>query len=195
MKIPTRDLVYMSLFIAIDIILTRIASIHLTFGGVECTRIGLGAFPVILGGMLLGPQYGMIIGALGDFIGYHLNPLGPYAPYFTGIAALTGLLPGWLFKWLGRQPTLGKFILIVAITQIICSVLLTPYALWAMFGIPPIVTVPQRILSLLLTVPVFAYCSQILYTRLSLAADFRTGVPSRIRYTERFDGLRPTRRE
>lgn len=192
MKIPTRELVYMSLFVAIHIVLSRIASIHLVFGGVEYTRIGLGAFPVILGGLLLGPRCGMIIGALGDFVGYQLNPMGPYVPFFTAIAALNGFFPGLLFKWLGCQPRLGKLVVIVALTQILCSVVLTPYTLWAMFGIPPAVTVPQRMFSLLFTVPIFAYCLQVLYARLSLAANFRAGIQT---YTEKLDGFRPTRRK
>lgn len=182
MKISVRNIVYMSLLIALTIILTRITSIHLVFGGVEYARIGFGAFPVIFGSILLGPKYGLIIGALGDVIGYHLNPMGPYLPHFTLIAALNGLLPGLLFKLLRYKTDLGRFILIIVITQILCSALLTPYTLWALFKIPLIVTMPQRLITLLITVPAFAYLSRVLYIRLSCILNLQ---PPQTQYVRR----------
>lgn len=179
MKIPIRSLVYMSLLIALTIILSRITSVHLVFGGVEYARIGFGAFPVLFGSILLGPKYGMIIGAVGDVIGYHLNPMGPYLPHFTLIAALSGLLPGLLFKLFNYKTGLGWFMLIIAITKTLCSVLLTPYTLWTLFKIPLMVTVPQRLIALLITVPAFAYLCRLLYLRLSSVLRFQKPVYGR----------------
>lgn len=167
MKLPVHQVVYISLFIALHIVLSRLTSLHLVFGGVEYTRVGLGAFPIIFGGILLGPRPGMIIGALGDIVGYHLNPMGPYLPQFTAIAALEGLLPGLMFRLLRYKPGLGRFGGIIAVTKLICSVLLTPYTLWSLFKIPIGITVPQRLLALMIIVPAFAYFANILYSRLA----------------------------
>jgi ECF transporter S component (folate family) len=162
----------MGLLIALTIILTRAASIHLFFGGTEYMRIGFGAYPVIFSGLMLGWRQGMIVGALGDFIGYQLNPLGPYLPHFTAIAALTGLIPGILFKVCGYKPGLWRFGLIIAITQLIVSLLLTPYTLWLLFKIPFALTIPQRLVGFAVTVPVFTYFSHILFARIPSLRQF-----------------------
>lgn len=98
MKFTTRDIVYLGVFIAINIILTRLASIKLVFGGVEYIRIGFGSLPLLLCSILLGPRQGMIAGILGDILGYQISPSGIFLPQFTLIAGLTGLLPGQLLR-------------------------------------------------------------------------------------------------
>ncbi len=95
-----RILVITALLIAISIILTRFFSISM-----PTLRIGFGDVPVILGGMFFGPLVGAVTGALSDFIGYLINPMGgTYFPGFTVSAALRGAIPGFLFIVMRNKP-------------------------------------------------------------------------------------------
>ena len=93
MKNRARRVAFAGMFIALNIVLTRFFSYTVVIG--ECrTYVWFGEIPVILSGIMLGPVYGAITGALADLIGYPFNPMGPYFPGFTLSSALTGLLPG-----------------------------------------------------------------------------------------------------
>jgi ECF transporter S component (folate family) len=170
MKFTTRDIVYLGLFIAINIILTRFASVKLIFGGVEYIRIGFGVLPLFFCSILLGPKQGMIVGILGDLIGYQINPSGIFLPQFTMIAGLTGFLPGLLHKFFKLKIAFFHLIFVIAITQLVTTVLLTPYVLWQIFGIPLIINIPPRLLSVTVTTPLFAYLILIMQKRLFLRA-------------------------
>lgn len=52
-------------------------------------------FPLLLGGLLVGPRTGFAIGCLTDLIGFMLHPNGPFFPGFTLTQALTATLPAW----------------------------------------------------------------------------------------------------
>jgi ECF transporter S component (folate family) len=173
MRFSTRAIVYLGLFIAINIILTRLASIRLILGGVEYIRIGFGVLPLLFCGILLGPRKGMIAGILGDLIGYQINPSGIFLPQFTLIAGLTGLLPGLLFRFFKLKITFTHLVAVITITQLITSVLFTPYVLWQVFGIPLLINIPPRLISLAVTAPLFAYLILIMQKRLFLRPNFQ----------------------
>lgn len=159
----TRQLVYISILICLDIVLTRVASIRISIGGVEGIRLGFGALPIILAGVLFGPLAGGVVGALGDLLGYFINPIGAYMPHFTFTAAMTGVLPALI---LGRKRT-GDFStwhLMLAITfgQVITSVLMTPYFLQILFKLPMAVTLPSRIISQSILIPVYTMLTAML---------------------------------
>lgn len=63
-------------------------------------------FPLLLGGMLVGPRTGFAIGCLTDLINFALHPSGPFFPGFTLTQGLTAMLPG-LVTW-GRDPLSWK---------------------------------------------------------------------------------------
>lgn len=168
MKFTTRDIVYLGVFIAIHIILTRLASIKLSLGGVEYIRIGFGVFPLLFCSILLGPRQGMLAGILGDLIGYQINPSGIFLPQFTLIAGLTGLLPGLLLKFFRLKIIFSHLLIVIALTQLITSVILTPYVLLQIFSIPLLVNIPPRLISLAVTTPLFAYLILIMQKRLFL---------------------------
>jgi len=105
----TRRLVILALMISLNVILARFASVRIAIGGVEGIRIGLGNFPVIFAGLFLGPVAGGITGALGDIMGFMLNPMGVYMPHFTLTAFLTGAVPGMVFHLLGGPERKGYF--------------------------------------------------------------------------------------
>lgn len=55
-------------------------------------------FPLLLGGLLVGPRTGFAIGCLTDLINFALHPDGPFFPGFVLTQGLTAMLPG-LFTW------------------------------------------------------------------------------------------------
>ncbi len=152
----TREFVYMSFLVALNIVLSRIASIRISVGMVEGIRIGFGGFPAILAGIMFGPIAGGIVGAMGDALGYYINPMGPYVPFVTLSAALTGVIPPLILRFFkGSKQPFWQLIIAIGIGQIITSILLTPYILQLAFNIPFFVTLPARIVSQLINVPIY----------------------------------------
>lgn len=174
-RFNTRQMVYLSLFICLNIVLTRIASIRIGIGGVEGIRIGLGGMPLIMAGVLFGPVAGGIVGALGDIVGYFINPLGPYMPHFTLTAALTGAIPA-LILYPKRKSfvSIWHLLLAIAIGQSITSIVLVPYFLESLFKIPLVVTLPGRLVSQAIVIPLYTVMTNLLLKRLD--ADFIDGV-------------------
>ena len=78
--------------IAISIVLTRLLSITTPF-----FRIGFGSIPIMIAGIVLGPKYGFVVGGLADLVGFMMNPAGSFMPGFTLTAAMTGVIPGWIW--------------------------------------------------------------------------------------------------
>lgn len=168
MKTSTRRLVILGLMISLNVVLTRFASVRIAIGGIEGVRIGFGTFPAIFTGLIMGPLAGAVVGALGDVIGFFLYPMGVYLPHFTLSATLTGILPPLLWGLLGRKEAFLPLLGAVAGTQFITSVVMVPYFLKILFGLPPAGTIPAAIVSLILATPVYT----MLYLRLHRSMDF-----------------------
>jgi len=153
-----QELVYFSLLIALNIVLTRMASIRIPIAGIETLRIGFGALPVIFAGYYFGAKAGGVVGALGDVVGFWINPMGAYMPHFTLTAALTGILPALLLKVFKSkdQHPLWQVMVVIGISQLVTSVLLVPYFLQMLFGIPLVTTVSAQLQTQLIQVPLYA---------------------------------------
>lgn len=85
----SRVVVFMGLFIAIEVVLTRFIAIQ-----TPIVRIGFGFIPIALSGIMFGPVIGGITGALADIIGMMLFPKGTYFPGFTLSALICGTVYG-----------------------------------------------------------------------------------------------------
>jgi ECF transporter S component (folate family) len=172
-KISTRELVYMSFLIALNIVLSRVASIRISIGTVEGIRIGFGGFPTIMAGIMLGPAAGGIVGAIGDVIGYYINPMGAYVPLFTLSAALTGIIPSLILQFFKRpNQSLWQLIIAIGIGQFITSIILTPYFLEIAFKIPFFVTLPARIIAQVINVPIYAVLVQTIKRKTDVMLDY-----------------------
>lgn len=157
----------MSLMIALNIVLTRVASIRIPIGGVEVVRIGFGGFPIIYSGIAFGPLAGGIVGAVGDIIGYWINPAGAYMPHFTLSAALTGIIPGLVLKPFDKSEyNFWHLILAIGIGQTITSIIMVPYFLNRLFDVPLIATIPGRIKGQIIHIPLYAYMTKIIMKRI-----------------------------
>lgn len=166
MKISSHKITTMGFLIALSIILTRIASLRVAIGGVEGIRIGLGKLPIILGGIVFGPLAGGLIGALSDLLGYFINPIGAYVPHFTLTSALTGIIPATILI-LMRKDKPNVFDLGIAITagQVIISIILIPYFLNILFGLPWKILIPPRIVSEPIHIFIYTYTINIILKR------------------------------
>jgi ECF transporter S component (folate family) len=163
-RFTTQMLTRMAILIALTIILSRIFSIRIPMGGAEGLRIGFGPLPVIFAGIFMGPLAGGIVGAIGDLIGYFINPMGPFLPHFTLTAALRGIIPGLVIFLASRnRRAVGIPSLFAAtlITLIIVDIFLLPYFMEILYGLSRVVTIPPRIIQQVITIPVYTV---LLYT-------------------------------
>lgn len=166
MKISSHKITTMGLLIALSIILTRIASLRIAIGGVEGIRIGLGKLPIILGGIVFGPLAGGLIGAFSDLLGYFINPIGAYMPHFTLTSALTGIIPAAILLLMKKnEPNILELGIAITIGQVITSVLLVPYFLNILFGLPWGVLIPPRIVSEPIQIFIYTYTINIILRR------------------------------
>lgn len=98
-----------ALFIAISIVLTRFFVFPY---GPTYFRLTLGNVPIILGGILMGPLYGAIIGFGADIIGASLFPSGNFLIFPMISSVLYGTIPGLIFMFLKRYREKIKFPLV-----------------------------------------------------------------------------------
>ncbi len=135
-------LVYSGILIALSVILTRFASLRFAIGGVENIRVGLGAFPILIAGVLFGPFYGAIVGILADLIGFMISSMGAYMPHFTFVSAMYGFIPGlamhlpFLKGFTPKQAFRIRFITGVIASQVVTQWILLPWFLFMTFEIP-----------------------------------------------------------
>lgn len=163
MKISTNKIAYLSFLTALTIILTRVLSIRIPIAGVEGVRVGFGALPIIFAGIAFGPLAGGIVGFLGDLLGYFINPIGAYMPHFTFTSFLTGFIPGvMVFYVLKRCRTLKVILISILAGQLISSIILVPYFINYLFGVPFTVLLPPRLISQLINIPLYAYFTRLL---------------------------------
>lgn len=154
---------------ALSVVLTRFASIRVAIGGVEGIRIGLGALPNVLVGIVLSPLYGALSGGVADVVGFMLSPMGGYMPQFTLTAALSGAIPGLVFRVLrprrGDRIPLVPLGVSIAAGTILVSWGLTPYFLHSLFGLDLRVILPPRIVAGLFEIPAYAVLIKAIHDR------------------------------
>ncbi|HWR24509.1 MAG TPA: folate family ECF transporter S component [Feifaniaceae bacterium] len=160
----TKRLVTCALLTAIAVLLSGPLSIPVFPLGIYSLKIGLGALPVILSGILFGPVYGGIAGGLTDILQFVISPKGAYMPWFTVVGILTGLLPALFFRR-GQKATLPRLFLAVGVSQVFCSVICNTALLVILYGVPLETILPLRVINQAVTIPV---CVFLLYLLMPL---------------------------
>ncbi len=148
-SVRLKRLVTSALLVALSVIASRFLSIN-----TPILRIGFGWLPVLLAGMLHGPGWGFVVGALADFIGAMLFPFGAYFPGFTLSAGLSGAIAPILLgrnRW--RSPYWRMFAAI-AVSEFTTSVVLNTYWLTIITGKAAMVLLPVRALNAAVMVPI-----------------------------------------
>ena len=130
-------------------------------------------FPLLLGGLLVGPRTGFAVGCIADLLGFMVRPTGPFFPGFTLTQGLTALIPA-LFarkvdpltwrrskteeKEVGLVGAYLRLLGIFGVTQAITSVLMVSYFTSKIVqGTPFELELFNRTLAQLTHVPVYAF--------------------------------------
>ena len=153
-KFTTRTLTTLAMLIAIEVILSRFLSIN-----AWNIKIGFGFVPVLIAAILYGPLAGGLVGALSDFIGAVLFPIGTYFPGFTLTSFLMGLVFGlFLYKKQGWLPGLAA----VGINQFILGLFLNTFWISVLYGSPYVPLLATRVFQSILLSVVQLICIQLI---------------------------------
>lgn len=155
--------------IALSIALTRLMSANLIIAGVPAVRLGVGFVPIMMASVILGPYYGMAVGAAADLLGFLLFPTGVYFPPITLTSALTGLLPYLVFRMLPHFKDWLRVVVAVALTQIVCSMVLQTVWLSMLYGVPYAEMFYGRAVAAAVTTPVYCVIIQAVFAGLKKA--------------------------
>ncbi len=143
----TRTLVTVGLLIALEIVLSRFCSIQ-----TPIMKIGFAFVALAICGMMFGPLWGGICGAIADFVGVTLFPTAAFFPGFTLSTALTGVIFG-LFLY-NKDKSWMNVAIAVALNCLCISLLLNTYWLTMITGTPYAVLLPTRIIQVLIMIPI-----------------------------------------
>ena len=142
----TRILVFVGLFVAMDVILTRFLAFQ-----TPVIRISFGFLPIALSAIMFGPVIGGVTAVISDIIGMIIAPKGPYFPGFTISAFLTGAIYG-LFLHNKTRSLLRIVLAVLVITIFVDSTLNTIWLIIMRLGNAGIII--PRVLKNLIMVPV-----------------------------------------
>lgn len=163
-------LVVCAMLTALGVVLGGLLSIPAMPFGSYTLKIGFGVLPVIIAGVLYGPGYGAIVGALCDLLQALIFPKGAYMPWFTVVGALFGLIPGLFF--IKRQtPTFLRILLAVAVGQIVGSVICNTLLVIWLYGSPWQI-VYARIINQAVMIPLY---SALVYLCMKVIAKTKAG--------------------
>lgn len=147
-SISTRDLILISMLMALTIVLERNLSIQ-TLG----IRIGFAFVPVACTAMLYGPAITSVSYAIADFIGITLYPTGGgYFPGFTITALLTGAIYG-LFLY-NKKKTFLNIGIAVSLVCLLLNLGLDTLWLYVLLKDGVVAYIPGRITKALVMIPV-----------------------------------------
>ncbi|MBB6217318.1 ECF transporter S component (folate family) [Anaerosolibacter carboniphilus] len=143
-----RKMVFLSLFIALEVVLTRFLSVQ-----TPIVRIGFTFLPIAISSMMFGPIFGGVAAALADIIGMMVFPSGgAYFPGFTLTAFLSGVIYGVvLYK---KPKNLVRISISAIIVSIVINLGLDTVWLMILTGKGFIALLPARIIKCLVMIPI-----------------------------------------
>lgn len=117
-------------------------------------RIGFEELPILFTGFFLGPIWGMAAGGVSDIIGVLVNG-GKFFPGFTVSAILIGAIPGLFTIMYKKEFKYLSLFGIVALTQVLTSVILNTLWLDMMGHGTFMIMLPGRTLEQLILIPLY----------------------------------------
>ena len=145
-KVNTKFIAAAGLLVALHIVLSRFCSVN-----AWNIKIGFAFVPVFAAAYLYGPLMAGTVGALGDFLGAVLFPIGPYFPGFTITCFLTGVVFGLL---LHKKQTAPRILGAAAINQLVLGLLLNTLWISVLYQSPYLVQLEIRVVQCLILMPV-----------------------------------------
>ncbi len=166
-RIQTQTLLRLAMLLALEVILSRFLSIS-----TPLVKIGLAFIPIAICAMLYGPLWAGVLGALGDFLGATLFPIGPFFPGFTLSAFLTGLVFGLC---LSKRRGWGRILLAAAINCMGISLFLGALWLHMLGGTPYVTLLPLRFLQSCILFPIQSVVLYLLSRQSAFSSAARPG--------------------
>ena len=170
MKISVKKMVFLALLIAMGVVL-KIFKIPVPILGLTFT-----GFPPIIAGVIFGPVSGFIVGAFSDVLGFIFRPTGPFMPHFTLSAGLTGAIPGLVLYFFKKtELSFWHYLVAIAAGQTVTSILMVPYFLNLLFGLPFKVKFYEAIITQLQHIPLYAIVVKIVVDRIYASGVLKAG--------------------
>lgn len=142
-------IVFMGLFIALEVILTRFLSIK-----TPIVRIGFGFLPIALSAIMFGPIVGGVTGALSDLVGMAIFPSGTFFPGFTLSAFLGGAIYGlFLYK---KPVTIVRVGAAVLVIKLFIDLVLNTFWLSILMNKAALAILPTRVVANAVMFPIQA---------------------------------------
>lgn len=162
-----KSLSYLSMFIALSVILNTLRVGSISFGG----------FPIIYSGMALGPVYGFIVGLVSDLLGFLVRPSSnAFNLAFTLTSALTGAIPVIVLKLIGKEKegktNFVKVLIAILVGQTITSVILVPYFMKLFYGFNFIERFIKALSKQIWSIPLYAFVFVATWKVISKQVDF-----------------------
>ncbi|MCX7883501.1 MAG: folate family ECF transporter S component [Caloramator sp.] len=156
----THILVYTSLLISLEIILTRFLSIQ-----TPIVRISFGFIPIMISSVMFGPIIGGITGALSDIIGTFLFSTSGYFPGFTLSAFLSGFIYGVILY--NNKFSVKRIVISVLLVSIIVNLGLNTIWLSIITKKAIFTIITLRIIKTAIMIPIQIICINIVLKSLS----------------------------
>lgn len=118
----------------------------------QVAEIRLQFLPVAAAGMLLGPFWGGVTGALSDILGYMVRPTGPFFPGFMVSAAIQGVIYGLILH--GKEASIRRILLSQAVDLISVNFFLNSLWLSMLYGQGFLAVFTARIIKNLVMFPI-----------------------------------------
>lgn len=150
----TRTLVYLSLFIVLEVILTQYLGLTL-----PTMRFTFTFTVMAVCGYLFGPVKGSLVAVVADLLGMILYPKGPFFIGFTLASAVSGFLFGLIHNKSGKS-LISSIIIVTILNSILANIIITSLSLVVITDLPleafmiprlvkAVVELPLRILILI----------------------------------------------
>ena len=160
--------VIISILIAMQIVLSRLLSINLTY-----LKIGFSFIPLMFAAYLYGPAGGVIVATVSDLIGAIAMPSGPFFPGFTVTAALSGFIFGLTFH---KNLSTPKIVAGVIANEVICSLLLNTLWLSILYTSAFSVLITSRIWQCIVMATIQIAFAEVFFHRLKIAKKLKVEV-------------------
>ncbi len=164
-NLELRTLIVLALLTAIGAVFKAFISFDLFFGGMKISDLSLIALPVMLAGIYYGPLAGGLVGFVSEMASFFMMPVGAYNPAFSAVMALYGVIAG-LFFMKSQKTGLLKTLIMVTLSELICSAVLTTLLIHVFYSVPLAVLLPSRSVGVLIKIPVLTALVMIIAERL-----------------------------
>ena len=152
-----------AMFASMAIVLKTFLSIQIS----DSMRISLFPIPLLIGGFLLGPWWGLLMGFVTDTVYFMISPNASFWSVYS-ISTMIWGLAGGLIKLVPVKKDLWKYIIVIAVTT--CSETLINTLANIIYGFSN-ATLLWRILAMLIRFPFLVLTTQIIIKQFLLLMD------------------------